>query len=324
MNHPPPTSGRAIECALALAPGLAERAGETERTRAVPAESWHELHASGLMRILQPRRVGGAELPFATLVEVSAVLARACGSTAWVFGNLASHQWMLGMWPAAAQHEVWGPAGETAATPIAASLIFPAGRACREGAGWRLSGRWSFVSGVESCGWIMLGAVAVDDEDAPLGEKHGEYRLYLLPREDYEVRDTWQVVGLAGTRSDEVIVRDKWVPEHRTLALADTQGGPTPGAALNPGPLYRIPLLATFGYVVAGVPIGLAEGMLKLFTDENRSRLASYSGRALADFPAIQAKLAEAAALADCARALALRRCEEIMQLAVGGASPEL
>ncbi|MBL8473130.1 MAG: hypothetical protein KF778_09260 [Rhodocyclaceae bacterium] len=324
MSNPPQTTAQALGRALALVPGLAERAGQTEAARALPAATWQELEASGLLRILQPRRVGGAELPFGALVEVSAILARACGSTAWVYANLASHQWMLGMWPAAAQDEVWGAGGETSAVPIAASLIFPAGRARREGSGWRLSGRWSFVSGVETCAWIMLGGVAVDDDDAPLGEKHAEYRVFLLPRDDYEVRDTWKVVGLAGTRSDEVFVQDKWVPEHRTLALVDAQGDAPPGAAVNSGALYRIPLLATFGYVVVGVPVGLAEGMLKLFTDENRSRLASYSGRALADFPAIQAKLAEAAALADCARELALARCAEIMQLAQAGGVPRL
>lgn len=310
------TPVEALQRARALAPELAARARETEAARRIPAASLAALHDAGLMRLLQPRRVGGAELPFAVLVEVTAELAGACASTAWVFANLASHHWMLGMWPRQAQDEVWG---EDADTLTGASLIFPAGRACAADGGYRLSGRWSFASGIDACAWVMLGAV-LESEDA----QHGEYRLFLLPRADYEVIDTWFVAGLAGTGSKEVAVADAFVPAYRSLALNDTQGGATPGSAANPGALYRIPLLPTFGYVVAGVPLGIAAGALALFSGEGRTRLASYSGRNMADFESVQARLAEAAARADAARLILARGCERIMQLAEDAAAPGL
>src|ERR1035437_8203013 len=123
------STDEALRRATALRPALAERAVATENARRLPRSTLDELHAAGLFRLLQPARVGGAELPIAALVEVSAEMARACASSAWVLANLASHHWMLGMWPQAAQQEVWGAAGENADVLIGASLIFPAGRA---------------------------------------------------------------------------------------------------------------------------------------------------------------------------------------------------
>ena len=58
--------------------------------------------------MLQPKRFGGSELPYRALVELGAILAEGCGSTSWVVANLASHHWMLAMWPEAAQNDVWG------------------------------------------------------------------------------------------------------------------------------------------------------------------------------------------------------------------------
>lgn len=310
-----PDTNELLLAARRMVPVLAERAPEIETSRQIPAAILAELRRQGLFRMLQPVRVGGLERDLGTLVGVCAELARGCASTAWVVGNLASHHWMLGMWPGEAQDEVWSASPDTL---VAASLIFPAGRASVVPGGYRLHGKWSFASGVDACQWIMLGAV-VEGE----GEDEGEYRLFLLPKADGRIEDTWFAAGLAGTGSKDVTVADTFVPAHRTLALADTSGGPTPGSAVNPGPLYRIPLLATFGYMVAGVPLGIAEGMLAEFTGETRSRLASYSGRSLTDFQSVQAKVAESSALTDGARRVLLGSCADIMASVAAGV-PEL
>lgn len=318
-----------LDCAEALAraarlrPALAARALETETARRLPAAGLRELHESGLFRLLQPARVGGAELEIGALVEVSAELARACAATAWVLANLASHHWMLGMWPQSAQDEVWR---QNADALIGAALIFPAGRALPCPGGYQLSGCWGFCSGIDACDWVMLGAIVGDTEEGTdaFVNAGGEYRLFLLPKSDYQVKDTWQAIGLCGSGSNEVSVAKVLVPEHRTLPLVCTQGGPTPGAAANPGPLYRIPLLPTFGYVVAGVALGIAQGALDLFALGNSHRLASYSGRTLADFPSVQARVAEAGACIDAARRILLGNCSNIMADAAQDERPTL
>ncbi len=316
----PKDSTAALARAAALRQTFAGRALETENARRLSQASLGELHASGLFRLLQPKRVGGAELGIATLVEVSAELARGCAATAWVVANLASHHWLLGMWPQAAQDEVWGAGREDAL--IGASLIFPAGRAVPTAGGYQLSGRWGFSSGIDDCDWIMLGAIVAGEESGALTDTAGEYRLFLLPKSDYQVKDTWQVVGLCGSGSNEVSVAKVHVPLRRTLPLADVQGGVTPGTAINPGPLYRIPILPTFGYVVAGVALGIAQGALDLFSRDNR--LTSYSGRMLTDYGSVQNRVAEAGACIDAARRILIGNCADIMVNAAEEGPPSL
>src|ERR1700733_9843952 len=104
----PPDFAELTARAEAMVPALRERAGRTEELRRLPDETIEELHRSGLFRILQPRRVGGSELPFHSIVELVTTIGRGDGSTAWVLANLAAHHWLLGMWPQRAQDEVWG------------------------------------------------------------------------------------------------------------------------------------------------------------------------------------------------------------------------
>lgn len=316
---PTPPTGAAT-AARSLAPTLAARARETEASRALPPETVQALHDRGLFRLLQPTRVGGLEQDFGGLVEVASALARGCAATAWVQANLASHHWMLGMWPPAAQDDVWGAPGG-ADTLIGGALSFPCGRALAVAGGYRLSGCWSFASGIDLCNWTLLGAI-VQEEDS-LSAQSGEYRLFLVPRADYAVADTWFVAGLAGTASKEIRVDARFVPAHRSLALHQVHGGATPGSAVNPGPLYRIPLLTAFGYVVAGVPLGIARGALDLFTLRGGDRLATHSGRPLLDFEPVQLKVAEAAASVDAAHALLVTNCAQIMATAAGGTADE-
>src|SRR5262249_41800682 len=142
--------------AEALIPVLRERAPRAEQLRRLPDETIADLHTSGLFRMLQPARVGGSELPYRALFELTAVVGRGCGSTAWVLANLAAHHWLLGMWHPEAQHEIWG---ESPDSLISSALIFARGRAQRVSGGYRLSGRWPFSSGIDPSAWNVFGAV---------------------------------------------------------------------------------------------------------------------------------------------------------------------
>src|SRR6202049_1482034 len=124
----PPRFEDLLARAEALVPVLRERAPRAEQLRRLPDETIADLHSSGLFRMLQPARVGGSELPYRALSELTAVIAQGCGSTAWVLANLAAHHWLLAMWPPEAQDEIWGGSRDTL---IGSALIFPRGRATR-------------------------------------------------------------------------------------------------------------------------------------------------------------------------------------------------
>ena len=309
------TYEQALASVRALKPKLRERAALADSSRRIPDETLRELHAAGLMRVLQPRRVGGSELPWVSLIDIGSELAAACGSTAWNWANYAVHHWMLAFWPVACQDEIWSADPDVL---IASSVVFPAGKATRVPGGYRLSGRWPFSSGVDPSLWNMLGGI-VRDGDNP------EYRVFLLPRHDYSVIDNWHVMGLRGTGSNDVEAMDVFVPEARTLAVDATRGGARhPGAEANPGALFRIPVFATFPYMLTGIALGIAKGAYDDFLEGARGRAARYSGKALADMTSIQVKIAEAAACIDTAHAIMRSHCQAAQGFAERNEVPDM
>jgi 3-hydroxy-9,10-secoandrosta-1,3,5(10)-triene-9,17-dione monooxygenase len=312
----PPDFAELMARAEALVPVLRERAGRAEELRRLPDETIADLHKSGLFRILQPRRVGGSELPFRAIVELVAVIGRGCGSTAWVLANLAAHHWLLGMWPERAQNEVWGQSPDNL---IGSALIFPRGRARPVEGGYRVGGRWPFSSGVDPAAWNLVGAI-VNDEEAGTSEP----RIFLMPSKDYTIIDTWHVIGLAGTGSKDIAAEDVFVPDYRTLAVKEITGGPNPGSAVNPAVLYQLPAISLFAFCIAGVSLGIARGAIEYFTETTRTRTSYYTGRNLADFVTLQIHLAEATAIADAARAVILTDCDEATRIVSEGGLPSL
>lgn len=306
----------AIARAKALVPRLRERAAQTEQLRRLPLETERDLHDAGLFRIVQPKRVGGAELDYVALVDCADLLGRADASVAWNFGNLASHHWMLGMFERRAQDQVW----QVPDALIASSFIFPAGRATKVEGGYRLRGSWAFSSGVATCDWNMLASVVYSDDEAD----GIEYRIFLLPKSDYSILDTWDAAGLRGTGSSDVEVRDAFVADYMTVAVNDLAGRPTPGGTVNPGPLYRLPVFSLFPYVLSGVALGNAQACLDDYVEVARHRASTYNRAKLGDLQSTQIKIAEASAKIDAARLIMRSACVEAMAEARQGHIPDM
>lgn len=296
-----------IASTRALLPQLRERAARTEELRHLPPETERDLHDAGLFRMLQPKRVGGAELDYVALIDCAELLGRADASVAWNLANLASHHWMLAMFEQKAQDLVWGRDPDTL---IASSFIFPAGRARKVEGGYRLHGSWPFSSGVASCEWNMLASVVSSDDEAD----GIEYRIFLLPKGDYNILDTWNVAGLRGTGSSDVEVRDAFVADHMTIAVGDLAGGSTPGGKVNPNPLYALPVFSLFPYVLSGVALGNAQACLEDYTEVARHRISTYNRAKLSDFQSTQIKIAEASAKIDAARLIMRSACIDAME----------
>ncbi|MCK1458836.1 acyl-CoA dehydrogenase family protein [Bradyrhizobium sp. 2] len=294
-----------------------ERAARTEELRHLPTETEKDLHDAGLFRMLQPKRIGGAELDYVALVDCAELLGMADASVAWNLANLASHHWMLGMFAQKAQDLVWDRDPDAL---IASSFIFPAGRATRVEGGYRLHGSWPFSSGVASCEWNMLASVVYSDDEAD----GIEYRIFLLPKVDYKVLDTWNVTGLRGTGSCDVEVRDAFVADYMTVAVGDLAGGPTPGSKVNPNPLYALPVFSLFPYVLSGVALGNAQACLDDYAEVARHRISTYNRAKLSDFQSTQIKIAEASAKIDAARLIMRSACVNAMEDARRGRIPDM
>lgn len=286
----------ALRRAREIVPALRDRAQKCEDARVLLPENERLLHETGLFRYHQPKAFGGMELPFVAMVDLVAELARGCPSTAWNVGNLGCHHWILAYYEPGTQHEVWD------ANPgalIASSIALAAGRGKKTKDGYVVSGRWPFSSGVDNCDWNML-AVTIYEED-----KAVDWRLCLVPKSDYRIIDTWYAMGMVGTGSKDIEVKEIFVPERRALELARCRGGlEHPGAKLNRGPLYRIPLVAAAGHPLSPAALGAAEGAYEHVTGSLRNRTGTYTGAKVSEFQAVQVKVARARALIDSARYL--------------------
>jgi 3-hydroxy-9,10-secoandrosta-1,3,5(10)-triene-9,17-dione monooxygenase len=288
----------AMRRARGIVPVLRERAQKAEDARMLIRENEQLLHETGLFRFHQPRAFGGMELDFVAVVDIPAEIARGCPSTAWNVGNLACHHWLLGYYHPETQHEVWDANPDAL---IASSIALAAGRGRKVDGGFIVSGRWPFSSGVDNSDWNML-AVTVYGDD---GKTPIDWQLCLVAKSDYEIIDTWYAMGMAATGSKDIKVTERFVPERRALALQCCRGGSEhPGAALTPGPLYRIPIVAASSHPLAPAAVGAAEGAYELFLASMSKRMGTYTGAKVADFQAVQIKVARARCLIDAARDL--------------------
>ncbi|HEY1287164.1 MAG TPA: acyl-CoA dehydrogenase family protein [Burkholderiales bacterium] len=286
----------AMRRAREIVPVLASRAQKCEDARVLLAENEKLLHQTGLFRFHQPKRFGGMELPFIAVVDIVAELARGCPSTAWNVGNLGCHHWILAYYEPETQREVWE---ENPDALIASSIALAAGRGRKVDGGYAVSGRWPFSSGVDNCQWNMLAVTVYEDAKAV------DWRLCLVPKKDYAIIDTWYAMGMVGTGSKDIEVKEVFVPERRALALVRCRGGlEHPGASLNSGPLFRIPIVASAGHPLSATALGAAEGAFESVSSSFKTRVGTYTGAKVADFQAVQIKLAEARCLIDSATAL--------------------
>ncbi|MEV3921617.1 acyl-CoA dehydrogenase family protein [Actinomadura coerulea] len=276
-----------------LAPTLTERARAAEEARRLPDETIADLAATGLFGMLVPQRFGGAERGFEEMAAACREAGAGCASTGWLSVIYTLHNWMVGLFPERAQAEVW------ADRPYALipCVLAPSGTAAPADGGHRVTGRWSWGSGVMHAGHVMVMALVTAGEAI-------EPRLFLLPREEVTVHDVWHTSGMRGTGSNDIEVADVFVPAHRSVPLADLAEGRSPGSLVNPAPLYRTPLVPVFALTGAAPVLGAAEGVLARFTERTRGRVAAYSGERQRETAGAQVRLASATADLAAARLL--------------------
>jgi 3-hydroxy-9,10-secoandrosta-1,3,5(10)-triene-9,17-dione monooxygenase len=277
----------------ALLPEIRARAAETEQLGKVPDDMIRALTDVGVFRAVQPRQWGGLELDHATFYEGMIRIASACGSTGWVSSVVGIHPWQVALFANEAQRDVWGNDPDARAS----SSLAPTGSARRVAGGFELSGRWHFSSGVDHCGWALLGAVVPDDGSG------AEFRTFLVSRCDFSIDHTsWQVTGMSGTGSKDVVVPGAFVPEHRTHSIVDVYHGSDPGFAVNDRPYFRLPWRLVYGYTIAAPAIGAAAGAVDAFIERNRTRVSARGGAPVARDPAVHRPLARALIAVDTAR----------------------
>ena len=305
---------QAMAATRAILPDLRERAARAVLDRRLPEESIRQLKAAGSLKTIQAKRNGGHGLSMRAHLDMVSLIARGCGSTAWVAGVAHAHSWLLSHFPGEAQDDVFGRDPDT----LVSAVIGPRGTAQRTKDGFVLSGTWPFASGSERAAWLLLGAVVLDDGEVV---DEGDF---LIPAAAVTFHDDWKVVGLSATGSCTVTVEQLPIPEHRFLSLPALIAGRSPGMALHDGWLERCAPVPVLTLALTGTALGLARQALDDFPPLIAGKTIAYTSDAKYDHPITLADTAQAVMLVDQGELLLYRAADEIDGAACEGRELDL
>lgn len=310
-----PTTEELVARAAAMIPALRERADLCERDNKVPDQTVAEFQENGFFKILQPKRYGGFEMDPETFYAVQMKVAEGCMSSAWILGVIAVHNWQLALFAPQAQDDVWVPDN----TVLISSSYMPRAEVTPVDGGFKISGRWGFSSGVDHCDWAFLGGLVKDPETGV-----PDFWTFLVPRADFEVLPIWNTIGLGGTGSHDVTVKDAFVPAYRTHRSKDGFAATNPGMHHNPGALYKLPFGQVFVRAVSSSSIGALQGALDVFKETGAKRKSNNTLSSVAGDPDVQVLIAETQSAIDEMKTILFRNFDVLNDFARKGEQPDL
>lgn len=280
-----------LQAANNLAPEILAERERIEQGRELPAALVETMYEAGLFSLWLPTALGGPEISPLDFVRIIEAIARADGSVGWCVAVGACYSCFAGYLEEPVAQEIYG-----AGNAILAGTLNPTGRAVAVPGGYRVTGQWSYGSGIQHSNWILGNCLVFDENTARTNPDGGPViRLMIFPRSDATVIDTWRVSGLRGTGSHDFRVDGIFVPEQH--AIVGFGGTPT-----QPGRLYGLPF-TIFSVSLVGVPLGLARAAIDALTELAESKRPMDSKQLLRDKPAIQAAVGRAEATLRAARA---------------------
>jgi alkylation response protein AidB-like acyl-CoA dehydrogenase len=299
-----PSPDDLIVRAESLIPFLRKHAGDADRDGEFLPEAIRQLREAGFFRILQPARFGGYGMAPSTLWSVTRQLGRGCGSTAFIISQLAVHGWIVGMFDASAQGEVFGGDGDAIVSNLSVGV-----RRQMKGTmtddGYVVSGVWEFASGIDFADWVIV-AVRVPNADGNMEE-----RIVLVPQREFAVeQDSWTMVGARATGSKRVTLSDAFVPLYRTVAWVDVESGAYPGLEVNDGPLYQRTCGGSLLVLSSAAPVvAVASAMIDHFIEEATRRKSNQQWLTI--------ELGRSASQIHMAHALLLHDADEVYEAGV-------
>jgi alkylation response protein AidB-like acyl-CoA dehydrogenase len=292
-----------------LTPGIAARAQEIEDGRGLPPDLVAELTSAGCFRMLVPRRYGGEELDIAACLDVIEELSAADASTGWSVMIACSNLIVFGLFDAATVDAVYAAGPDV----VSAGSHAPKGTARSVDGGYVLSGQWPFASGCRHSDWLFVhAAVRRDDEPHLMANGMPVMRLAVLPSAEVEIVDTWNALGLRGTGSHDVLVKNVFCPTERTCELFG-------GWSTLPDTVFRVPPVAPLALFIAAVAVGAGRAAMDdVVAVATGGKRPAYGSRRVAESPLFLTRLGEADAQLRAARALLHEEARQAWHKAAG------
>jgi indole-3-acetate monooxygenase len=297
-----------IETAKAIAPIVAKHSEEGERERRLSRPVLDALREAGLLRMMTPRSLGGLETDPVTRALVVEEIGRHDSAAAWTLENPLDWAFFCARLPDEGAEEIYSGGADIV---IAAQFGRPLHATSTHG-GYRICGRAPFVSNCLDADWISS-TVLLDPDEHPDGDP--EMRMVYFPRQQCEIIDTWYVMGMRGTGSNDICVKDIFVPESRTFPMTPEFD---PGFHYH-GPLYRLPLV---GVAATGIPtpmLGVARRAVDTVRDLALNKTPVASSGLLKERSLAQMQLGKAEAVLRSGRLLLLDTVKEAWQRCLTG-----
>ena len=286
--------GAFLEAARELTPRVVAAADRAESDRELPLELANEIADKGFFRMLVPKSLGGAEIDLMQYLSVIETFAEADGSTAWCVNQNAGFATAAATMPEETAREIWSDQRAVLANgpPTSAEAVPVDG-------GYRLTGRWNFSSGCRHATWMAAVApIRHPDRHKEDSTDDKDVRILLVPKNEVDLVDVWQVNGLRGTGSFSFEVQDLFVPSIRTFNPSDR---PREG-----GPLYVLPMSLLFASGFACVALGVARAGLDSAIEIAGGKRPDLGKDLLRDKPVVQRQIGQAEAVWGSARAFLL------------------
>jgi alkylation response protein AidB-like acyl-CoA dehydrogenase len=300
---PPEPQSELVDRARALGPQIAAHSAQIERERRLPDGLLDALHEAQLFRLLLPRAQAGLEVDPASFFLVIEAIAESDASTAWCLAQAGGCAMAAAYLDPEIAHEVfddpravlaWGPG------PNARALVV-------EG-GYRVTGVWAFASGGRHATWVGAQCPLIEADGKPRLSQDGKpvLRTMLVPADEVEWTDIWNVVGLRGTASDQFSLTDRFVKhDHSITREFDKE-------CREAGPLYRMSSLTCYELGFAGVALGIARASLDTFVDVARNKVPRGMKSVIRDNAVVQSGVAQAEIRMRAARAFLLDSVQQI------------
>jgi alkylation response protein AidB-like acyl-CoA dehydrogenase len=288
-----------VQAARDLLPMLRDCHDIIEREQRFPSSLVGQMQEAGFYRLVIPRSLGGLQVDPLTYLRVVEVLAEGAGSVGWNIANNSIGQLVTLGLPDDGVDEIY-PRGN--ATVMAGTAVQGGGQAVPVEGGYRVTGRWTFGSGCQEASW-MLGSFQILDDGKPRCREDGAPLFWrgVFRRSEAEiVSGSWDVTGLRGTGSFDWIVKDVFLPEHRSMVHA--------GAPLDnqwsrwPGVTYALPSVAWVGPHHSSVITGIARAGISALIELAGGKTPRGRTGLLCDNPQVQESVGRADAILNAGR----------------------
>ena len=295
-----------LERIRSIGPILKANLAEGERLRHLPQESFDALSDSELLTMLTPKSLGGMELDpvsYATVIEEAV---RFDSAAAWTITNPLLWAFFCSRLPEQGAEELLGQDPRA----LFAASITPPMRAVPVDGGFQITGDGRFASNCHHARWIAS-VCAVNDGEATPNKIIWAY----ISREDCQILDTWDVLGMRATGSDDIRVDNAFVPTQRAFPF-------TPEITLGPrfqGPLYRFSFIGIVTAALTPVMLGIARVAIDEATALAKAKTATGGNSVLWMNPSVQSQIGQAVATLRAARALLYNTLDDVWQWVSSG-----